>query len=140
MRTTTPTSAEAPAQGTTWAQKQAALNTVSAFNKDPSSVSLADARSAASTANNFRQRHGDQIASGVQAAQQHGVLDKATAYAGQGQGQSGQIGALATGLAGKKKPPPPPPKKKPGLNSPTTPGGADADEPPPIPMATRPTF
>jgi hypothetical protein len=159
MRTTTPTSTEAPApaQGTSWAQKQASLKTVSNFNKDPSSVSLADARSAASTANNFRQRHGEQVASGVQTAQKYGVFDKATSLASQSQGQGqsqdqdqGQVQSglsgmsAAAGMFGKKKPPPPPPKRKPGLSptTPTTPegGAADADVPPPIPMGTRPKF
>ncbi|KAI9147957.1 hypothetical protein HJFPF1_11775 [Paramyrothecium foliicola] len=135
-----PAAAEPPAQGTTWQQKQSALNTVSAFNKDPSSVSMADARSAASTANNFRQRHGEQIAAGVQTAQKYGVADRAAAFAaGQDQGQGVQ--GAAAGLAGKKKPPPPPPKKKVGLGNPASPVGTGGDdEPPPIPMSTRPTF
>ncbi|KAF4120304.1 hypothetical protein GMORB2_3105 [Geosmithia morbida] len=51
--------------GTTWAQKQAALRTASSFNKDPSSVSVSDARTAAGTVNNFRQRHGHQVAAGA---------------------------------------------------------------------------
>jgi hypothetical protein len=136
--------AEPPAQGTTWAQKQAALNTVSAFNRDPSSVSLSDAKSAASTANNFRQRHGDQVAAGMQTAQKYGVMDKAASFAGgQGQGQSqgaqGAAGALA-GFASKKKPPPPPPKKKPGLGNQANSGVEEEDAPPPIPHSTRPNF
>lgn len=147
-----------PAQGTTWAQKQAALKTMSDFKKNPSSVSLSDAKSAASTANNFRQRHGEQVASGVKTAngmdQKYGVSGKVGGYlghsnesgsssggAGAGQGAGVQshlntIGAVA-GLGKKKPPPPPPPKKKPGL------GGGDSsrdDAPPPVPMATRPSF
>jgi hypothetical protein len=143
-----------PSEGTTWAQKQAAFKTASSFHKDPSSVSFSDARAAASTANNFRQRHGEQVAAGAKAAnnlnQKYGLLDKAqNSYAkvqgtqAQGQGQNQDQGAVApsTGLAsvaGKKKPPPPPPKKKPALMSAQAPP-AD-DEPPPIPMATRPQF
>ncbi|KAF4458971.1 gmp synthase [Fusarium albosuccineum] len=46
--------ANPPSEGTTWAQKQAALKTASSFQKDPSSVSISDARAAAGTANNFR--------------------------------------------------------------------------------------
>ncbi len=55
-------------QGTTLAQKQAALKTASAFRNDPSSVSFADAKATASTMNNFRERHGDQVASGLKSA------------------------------------------------------------------------
>ncbi|KAL6850841.1 hypothetical protein ACO1O0_007967 [Amphichorda felina] len=143
----------APAEGTTWAQKQAALKTASSFQKDPSSVSLSDAKAAVGTANNFRERHGDQVASGVRSAnslnQKYGVTNKIAGYgAGQQQQEgnqasttSGGMGSAVAGLAGKKKPPPPPPKKKPGLagSAVSTPAPAD-DEPPPIPMSTRPTF
>ncbi|PNH61602.1 hypothetical protein VD0002_g6247 [Verticillium dahliae] len=131
-----------PAEGTTMAQKQAALRTASNFHKDPSSVSMADARSAAGTLNNFRQRHGDQVASGVRTAgalnQKYGIADRVGGYAGQvgaqqegvtqrqGQGQAETTSTVSSpsssaavlpppGLAGKKKPPPPPPKKKPAL-------------------------
>ena len=122
------------AQGTTWAQKQAALKTASSLQKDPSSVSFADAKAAASTANNFRQRHGDQIAAGAQKAnslnQKYGIADKVGAYAG-------TQDPPAQAAAAKKKPPPPPPKKKPGLQGvAVTQDGA----PPPIPMSTRPNF
>lgn len=57
-----------PSQGTTLAQKKAALKTAAAFRKDPSSVSLADAKATASTMNNFRERHGDQVATGMKSA------------------------------------------------------------------------
>ena len=57
-----------PSQGTSFAQKQAALRTASQFRTDPSSVSLADARSSAATANNFRERHGEQVATGWKGA------------------------------------------------------------------------
>ena len=43
-------SQDQPAEGTTWAQKQAALKTASNLNKDPSSVSASDAKSAVGTA------------------------------------------------------------------------------------------
>lgn len=149
-----------PSQGTTWTQKQAALKTMSDFKKKPSSVSFSDAKSAASTANNFRQRHGEQVAAGVSKAnnldQKYGVSGKVGGYvgkmnndaggssttaasstgAGRAQSHLDTIGAAA-GLLGKKKPPPPPPpKKKPDLG-----GGSAApaaDEPPPVPMSTRP--
>jgi len=81
---TSSSNSEAPSQGTTFAQKQAALRTASAFRNDPSSVSLSDARNAASTANNFRERHGDQVASGWKSAnslnQKYGIADKVGKY------------------------------------------------------------
>lgn len=59
---------DSPSQGTTLAQKKGALKTAAAFRKDPSSVSLADAKTTASTMNNFRERHGEQVASGMKSA------------------------------------------------------------------------
>ncbi|EAQ89079.1 hypothetical protein CHGG_05698 [Chaetomium globosum CBS 148.51] len=135
--------------GTTLAQKQAA------FRNDPSSVSLSDARAAASTAENFRQRHGEQVVGGLRAVgglqQRFGSGNGNGGNAG-GSGGSGMgVGVVDSGLAalaGKKKPPPPPPpKKKPGLSGGTVgtgqgqeQEGGEGDEPPPIPMATRPRF
>ncbi|KAK2003609.1 hypothetical protein LX36DRAFT_77350 [Colletotrichum falcatum] len=147
-----------PAEGTTTEQKRAALRTASNLHKDPSSVSVSDARAAASTFNNFRQRHGEQVASGVKSAnslnQKYGISDKVGRYAGQvGQQQEGSAGAgtapgplspppgLVNAIGKKKPPPPPPPKKKPQAASPAPgPGDDDDDEPPPIPLATKPTF
>jgi hypothetical protein len=157
------TAAPPPTEGTTMEQKQAALRTASNFHKDPSSVSMSDARGAASTFNNFRQRHGDQVASGVRSAnnlnQKYGVADKLGGFAaagGQaqvGRQEEGVVGANTpaapvspgvSGVLGKKKPPPPPPKKKPGLGGPPPPGpssgGNDDDAPPPIPLSTRPNW
>ena len=136
-------------QGTTWAQKQAAAKTASQFHKDPSSVSFSDAKAAASTANNFRERHGEQVASGMRAAnnmnQKYGVADKASAFSQRAQGQQTQAqqpqasqAPQQSGVAGKKKPPPPPPKKKPELSAMQP--AQNEDAPPPIPMSTRPTF
>ncbi|KAL4725572.1 hypothetical protein ACLX1H_007721 [Fusarium chlamydosporum] len=139
-----------PSEGTTWAQKQAAFKTASSFQKDPSSVSFSDARAAASTANNFRQRHGEQVAAGAKAAnnfnQKYGVLEKAQNSYSKFQGNQSQDQSVAAGVSspgpasvvGKKKPPPPPPKKKPALIG--APAPPTDDEPPPIPMATRPQF
>ncbi|OAA69793.1 hypothetical protein ISF_03063 [Cordyceps fumosorosea ARSEF 2679] len=141
-------SAPAPSQGTTWAQKQAALKTASQFRDDPSKVSLTDARAAASTANNFRQRHGDQVAAGYSRAQafngKHDVTGKLGGLANRFGGVAGQGGQETPAqdtptVGGKKKPPPPPPpKKKPGLG--TVAAAEDGDAPPPIPMSTRPNF
>ncbi|OAA51059.1 GMP synthase [Beauveria brongniartii RCEF 3172] len=156
-----------PSQGTTWAQKQAALKTAAQAHKNPSQVSLADARAAAGTANNFRQRHGEQIAAGYGKAQgwnqKYGVADKVGGFASKFQGGTAAAATTTTttttttqeqGTAaapqetgtttlaaadGKKKPPPPPPPKKPGLVSAAEPTAAE-DAPPPIPMSTRPNF
>ena len=146
------TSSTAPTEGTTMVQKQAAFKTASAFHKDPSSVSMSDARSAASTMNNFRQRHGDQVAAGAKTAgdlnQKYGIQDRVGGLAAQvGGGKTAQPGQAAgilpppgPGLLGKKKPPPPPPKKKPGLSASGQGSPEVGDEPPPLPLSTRPTF
>ncbi|KAG6005747.1 hypothetical protein E4U21_007698 [Claviceps maximensis] len=146
-----PPTQESPSQGTTWAQKQAALKTAANFHKNPSSVSFSDAKAAASTANNFRQRHGEQVASGVKTAnnlnQKYGLVDKVnSAYTGAESSPRAspsleQSSAMLSGLAGKKKPPPPPPpKKKPGLAIPAPAAHQDGSPPPPVPMGTRPAF
>lgn len=144
----------APAQGTTWAQKQAALRTISDFKKNPSSVSFSDAKAAAGTANNFRQRHGEQVAAGVNKAngldQKYGVSGKVGGYMANNGGSNGTAAgsgstqshlstiSAAAGMLGKKKPPPPPPKRKPDFGGGD--GAGDAAPPPPVPMATRPNF
>ncbi|KAH8658698.1 hypothetical protein BGZ60DRAFT_415357 [Tricladium varicosporioides] len=148
---------EPATEGTTWAQKQAALKTASSFRNDPSSVSLSDAKAAAGTANNFRERHGEQVKSGWQSANRlntkYGIADKVGAYGGIRTQQSPQStspspleqhdsgppqGASRTpevaGLA-RKKPPPPPPKKRPELTSSSV---TEEPAPPPIPMASKP--
>jgi len=132
--TSTSPASEAPSTGTTWAQKQAALNTATNLRNDPSKVSVADMRSAASTANNFRERHGEQVAAGVSTAnrlnQKYGIAGKVNSFAS-GSASAAPAPAPAPAL-GKKAPPPPPPKKK-------ELGGA-AGEPPPIPLGSKPTF
>ena len=145
-----------PPEGTTWAQKQAALRTASQFHKDPRSVSLSDARAAASTARNFHQRHREQVASGLRVAakleDKYGISNKAGHYVGlsantasspqaeeTARGSSGSSGNLAAAAAilGKKKPPPPPPPKRRGVSGVPD---ADGNTPPPVPMSTRPAF
>lgn len=118
-------------QGTTWAQKRAALRTVNDAHRDPSSISLRDARGAASTANNFRERHGDQVARGV----------TATGELRQGSSVSERVGAAggaAAGLAGKKPPPPLPPKR--GSLAGGSVRNSAGGEPPPLPTSTKPSF
>jgi hypothetical protein len=112
--------AEAPKLGTTWAEKQAALKTASNLRDSPSKATLSDARSAASTANNFRQRHGEQAAAGWRTAsglnQKHGITNK--------------VGSRASSSS---TPPPP--------QSPTHGGvGKKPPPPPPIPLGSKPKF
>lgn len=139
--------------GTTWAQKQAALRTASQFNKDPSSVSLADAKAAASTATNFHQRHGAQVTSGLKTAnalnQKFGASnshDRGGAPEPIGDHRSASISSAAASFAGadiaakKKAAPPPPPKKKPTLPGSSTTSDGHGGPPPPVPLATRPAF
>lgn len=123
----------APAQGTTWAEKQAALKTATSFRKDPSSVSFADAKAAAGTAYNFQQRHGDQVASGLRTA--NGLHQRFGGVEANGQGTTTSPMGQISGVIGKKKPPPPPPAKKPQLS-----GAGSESVPPPVPMASRPKF
>ena len=131
-------------QGTSWEQKKSALRTANNFHRDPGSVSLADARSTASTANNFRERHGATVARGAQTAsdlnQRYGISERASSAGRTGAGMAASgAGAAASalgGLAGKKKPPPPPPPKKGSLSTKNSAG----DEPPPLPMSTKPRF
>ncbi|KAK4248372.1 hypothetical protein C7999DRAFT_40382 [Corynascus novoguineensis] len=147
--------------GTTVEQKQSALRTAAALRSNPGSVSLSDARAAATAADNFRQRHGEQIAGGLKAVggvqQRFGGDNGGGIVTGGGAGNSVDI----TTIAGKKKPPPPPPPPKrkdiqigvgglaQRLGQPQGQGqgqeqrqvGGDGnDEPPPIPLATKPRF
>lgn len=150
-----------PQQGIIWAQKQAALRTASNSHKYPSSVSLSDARTAANTANNFHERHGEQIAGGLSAAnrfgQKFGVTEKVKAGFGNDNskvngeglkspgstptimttGEFSQVTNIASTLCKKKSPPPLPPKKT--ALSGTGSVGEEAS-PPPVPLSTRPKF
>ncbi|KAI9701177.1 MAG: hypothetical protein M1836_001846 [Candelina mexicana] len=143
---------DSSSQGTSLAQKQAALRTVTTFRDDPSSVSLADAKSAASTANNFRERHGDQVTSGLQTAngmnQKYGISNKINSH-GTGSPTSPALESPGATLssqpmasppvpgqsehAARKKPPPAPPKRI---------GLRDSSEalppPPPLPLGSKP--
>jgi hypothetical protein len=146
---------ESPSEGTTFAQKQAAFKTASAFREDPSSVSFSDAKAAASTANNFRERHGEQVKSGFQTANKlnsrYGIADKVGAYGGITNTQrpeptNPQIemrdntthgnanGGPELGVLGKKKPPPRPMKKAALAGATASPEPV----PPPIPLSSKP--
>ncbi|KAI4244590.1 MAG: hypothetical protein LQ352_006770 [Teloschistes flavicans] len=132
-----------PSQGTSLAEKKAALTTAQSFRNDPSSVSLSDARSTAATANNFRERHGDQVAAGWKSAnalnKKYDVTNRVNSYtaqsggSGQAQDQSASspVASPSTTLPLHKRPPPPPPQK------PSFSGGAAAS-PPPVPLLSKP--
>lgn len=147
-------------QGMTWAQKQSALRTASKFQKDPSSISLVDARRAISTTNNLHQQHCDQVAIGFQTARNsedksdegekaiqltrsgsetrtHSSFSKTDVRPFAIAASSGNMSRITGAI--NKKPPPPPPKRanisKTTLESETTDG-----TPPPIPTSTRPVF
>jgi hypothetical protein len=147
---------EPPTEGTTLTQKQAALRTASHFRNDPSSVSLGDAKAAASTANNFRERHGEQVKSGWQSANKlntkYGITDKVGSYGGIVHSQTSEpaspqiemrdntigspvaSGTVEGGALGKKKPPPPPVKRV----ELTASGISKQAEAPPVPLSSRP--
>jgi hypothetical protein len=122
-----------PPTGTSWADKQAALRTASNLRNDPSKVSASDLKGAASTANNFQQRHGQQVAS---LNQKYGIAAKVNNFASSSASspplpEQSPVPSGQQGL-GKKAPPPPPPKKK-EL-------GGGPSEPPPIPLSSKPKF
>lgn len=143
MNSGTATSPQSPpAEGTTMEQKQEAFRTAQNFHKDPSSVSMADAKSAASTANNFRARHQDQIAAGAQKAnswnKKYNVTGRVNSFLEkQASPVSEQppsevpapLGSPTPANINRKPPPPPPPKKPSGMHA-----------PPPVPLGTKPSF
>lgn len=133
---TSSTPESGPNTGTSWGDKQSALRTASNLRNDPSKVSGSDLKSAASTANNFQQWHGEQAASGWRAAsglnQKYGISAKASSFAGGSNSTEVSQPPAAGGLG--KKPPPPPPGRKPALPS------NNSEGPPPIPMSSKPKF
>lgn len=132
------TESAAPSTGTSWADKQAALRTAGSLRDDPSKVTTTDLRGAASTANNFQQRHGEQMASGYKAASglnaKYGIAGKLNSFASSSAAPAPQSPIQSSqGGLGKKAPPPPPPPKKREL-------GGGSGEPPPIPLSSKPKF
>ena len=129
-------SCESSSEGTTWAQKRAALETARNFKKDPTSVSISDLRDSASTANNFRERHGEQVATGWKAAsslnQKYGIMDRVKSYSSNEETDpEPPISPDSPAQATHKKPPPPPPPKKHEWHGKTP-------EPPPVPLSSKP--
>ncbi|KAL8674018.1 MAG: hypothetical protein Q9168_001550 [Polycauliona sp. 1 TL-2023] len=111
-----------PSQGTSLEDKQDAMRTAQSFRNDPSSVSLADAKNTAATANNFRERHGDQVNAGWKSAnamnKKYDIANRANSLASQttpsGNGvppDSGHTVSPTTLTSLHKKAPPPPPQK-----------------------------
>ncbi|MCJ1277120.1 hypothetical protein MMC21_004930 [Puttea exsequens] len=147
----------APTGGTSLQQKQDALRTAQQLRADPSSVSLSDARTTASTANNIRERHGEQVAAGGKWAQgmntKYGIANKVGSYTG-GQGASttpqqsmpvqnsappaaspwanepSQGMGAGVGAFKKAPPPPVPAARSAGVGSPAP--------PPPVPVGSKP--
>ncbi|MCJ1434372.1 hypothetical protein MMC27_003740 [Xylographa pallens] len=134
---------ESPSQGTTFAEKQAALKTANSFRNDPSCVTFSDARNAASTANSFRERHGDHVATGWQSAsglnKKYGIANRFTSMTSDTEPSTAQtlpsppLSPMVSVFnpAHGKRPPPIPPKR---LNSGNTPGS----QAPPVPLASKP--
>ncbi|KIV82284.1 hypothetical protein PV11_04405 [Exophiala sideris] len=151
----TPNTGQQQPQANTWAEKQATFRTAQNLHKDPSSVSVADAQSAAKSVNSFRNRHQDSInAAGAKATELNkkynvagrlnSFLEKHSSPTSETppsvnavvtnpppQPQQPQIPEIAASLS--RKPPPPPPPKKPSTL-------AGATSPPPVPLGTKPSF
>lgn len=151
-----------PSQGTTWAEKQSALRTAQNLRKDPSTVSATDARNAANTLQNFRERHADKITAGKQKAQQlnkrYQVTDRLGSFLESVNGPDEpnqnnpppapqhpnansipQSPELAASIS-RKPPPPPPPKKPAGMQGQATNTSSSVSPPPPVPLGTRPSY
>ncbi|MCJ1483254.1 hypothetical protein MMC06_003421 [Schaereria dolodes] len=129
-------------KGTTFAEKQAAFKTASSFRDDPSSVSLSDAKTAATTANNFRERHGERVSAGWQGAnglnKKYGVTTKMNNYASgtsaspvQNSPSSPSALDSFSPTAFRKAPPPPPSRTVVGSD-------ISVRSPPPVPLASKP--
>ena len=147
---------EAPARPS-WQQSQSALRTASNFHQNPSSVSMADAQSAAATANSaarsgnaFREKHSDQIAVANQRAtafnQKYKVgsrfekfLDKHAPLEGEQTQQQAQTPGSAAAVA-----PPPqtlsPTPSSPAVQKPPSPEltASISRKPPPPPPPKKP--
>ncbi|KAI1609383.1 hypothetical protein EDD36DRAFT_477857 [Exophiala viscosa] len=142
-------------QANTWAEKQATFRTAQNLHRDPSSVSVADAQSAAKSVNAFRSRHQDSInKAGTKATELNkkynvagrlnSFLEKHSSPTSETppsvnavvttpppQPQQPQNPEIAASLS-RKPPPPPPPKKPATLSGPAS--------PPPVPLGTKPSF
>ncbi|KHJ32864.1 putative altered inheritance of mitochondria protein 3 protein [Erysiphe necator] len=133
--------------GTTFSQKTSALKTISSLRSDPSSVSFSEAKEAAFTANNFRERHGDQVISGLNLANKvnnkYGISQKIgssedSSKISNEKFVNGQIHEPLTDILVKKRPPPPPPP--PSRNDTTCSIVSPKNQIPSIPINTKPNW
>ena len=126
-----------PTKGTSLAEKQSALRTMSSLRHDPRSVSLAETKAAAITTNNFRQRHGAEVVQAYQATnswdQKYGLVERANSSAAGAGAMLNSAPATEAALSITKKPPPPPPKKFVASEKVIVTGKA-----PPIPLESKP--
>ena len=117
---------------TTLAQKQEALKTAPSLYRDSSSVTVDNARSAATTISGFRERHGEEVSKGWQGAnslnQKIGISDKIGGITTPE--QKSVSSPLARPAIPGKKPVPPPPPKRTDVQS--------KAGPPPVPLGTKP--
>ena len=133
-----------PTKGTSFAQKQAAFKTASSFRNDTSSTTLSDVKATASTADNFRVRHGDQVAAGWKTAgalnKKYDVANKVNGFSASGSvppnagthSDHTDTTTLDQVSSPTKKRAPPPPPKRPLAES------HSASSPPPIPLYSKP--
>ncbi|QKX61756.1 uncharacterized protein TRUGW13939_08912 [Talaromyces rugulosus] len=149
--------------GTTYGQTQERYQNTD--NNSASSASALDSRNMGATANNLRQRGGEQFEAGkkklIALNQKHKITDRIHSYFEQPPASSGQESAAPAppppphpsnnnanlsrqnsnnidveALNKRKPPPPPPPAKKPGLQA--KPVGSSTPSPPPLPLGTKP--
>jgi hypothetical protein len=145
--------------GTTYGQNQERHQST---DNSASSASAMDSRNMGATANNLRQRGGEQFEAGkkklIALNQKHKITDRIHSYFEQPPA-SGQESAPSPppppphpsnanlsrqnsnnidveALNKRKPPPPPPPAKKPGLQA--KPVGSSTPSPPPLPLGTKP--
>lgn len=132
-----PPSQQRPPAGTTFAEKKTALTTAHSFYKSPTSVSVSDARTALKTGRNFQQRHGDQVAVGLQKAEEMGITEKVQSQV-QSQGGNNARDTLSKFKAVKQSPLPLAIQRSEGKNSHESPPyKADAKKKPPPPLPRR---
>ncbi|POS85559.1 hypothetical protein EPUL_002821 [Erysiphe pulchra] len=148
-RTSSPLHATASTNspGTSFSQKKAAIKTISSLRNDPSSVSFSEAKEAASTANNFRERHGDQVKSGWNLANkannQYGISQKLGSpqnFSSSNNEKSVNYriqDSLKDTLVKKRPPPPPPPLSQTNLLGTRLSTKSSA---PMIPITTKPNW
>lgn len=157
-------------QGTTWAEKQAALRTTQNVQQSPSTVTLSEAQTAAKTANAFRERHQGTINTAGQKAndwnKKYNVTGRLNSFLEKHNSPTSETpppvnhngGGVATSptqmpqtyapqpqspevaASISRKPPPPPPPKKPANMQASTNSLPGTTAPPPVPLGTKPGY